>query len=332
MLDITDVSEFIYENFTNVKSSKNNTHWLFRCPYCGDSKQSTKKRRFNIDWNNGNPIFNCFNCSKSGNFYELYSYIKNISIKDAYKQWNSYNEEYIEKTLKNQTTHIEEKSFSKNYFNFDDFLRNNCISDYDAPKSFKEEQYIKIIKKFKDYRCIDYPIYYCYTGKFYNRLIIPVFSNGECIYFQGRSIFKDQMPKYLNPSIEKENIILNLDNFDENEYIIVTEGFLDALSIGNQGTSCIGADINDLFLTELFKYTSKGVIIALDNDERGLIGIKKIIKHSIFNKKLYYFFLTEYKDLNEYKIKKRVSDEEIYDFIINNKKTYFESQLTIKMF
>lgn len=332
MLDINDVIGFLNENFSNIKSSKNNTHWLFRCPFCGDSKQSMKKRRFNVDWNNGNVGFHCFNCSISGNFFDLYAHVKNITPEEAFKIFHSYNEDYIKKSFKNNTNNKKENEISKKYFNFNDFLKNYCIHENSKPNSFKQEQYIKTILEFKEKRQIDYPIFYCFKGDFFNRLIIPVFLNNKCIFFQGRAIFAEQNPKYLNPIVEKENIILNLDNFNENEYIIITEGFLDALSIGNQGTSCIGAEIKDVFIKELFKYTNKGVIIALDGDERGISSTQKILKNSKFNKKLYYFFIEDFKDLNELKVKKSLNEDEIYNFIINNKKTYFESQITINMF
>jgi len=49
MLDLQIVSDFVYENFERVSSSKNGTHFLARCLLCGDSKKSKSKRRFNLD-------------------------------------------------------------------------------------------------------------------------------------------------------------------------------------------------------------------------------------------------------------------------------------------
>ena len=116
---------------------------------------------------------------------------------------------------------------------------------------------------------------------------------------------------------------MNKERFDPEKYIIVTEGILDAMTIeDHQGTTCLGASISDAWLTELYKYTRAGIIIALDNDETGIMQLKKLLKESKFASKLKYFIMPDksIKDLNEFKMKK-FSSGEIYTE--PNNKTFF---------
>ena len=85
MIDLETVTAFMLSNFEQVKITKNGTHFLARCPLCGDSKKNPFKKRFNLDYNNGVPGWHCFNCPNEdhGNFYDIYSRIKGISYDDA---------------------------------------------------------------------------------------------------------------------------------------------------------------------------------------------------------------------------------------------------------
>ena len=83
MLNLDVVNSFVMEFFSLVTDTKNGTHWHARCPLCGDSKKNIRKKRFHLDYNNGNPIWQCFNCGRSGSFLEIYSELKAISIDDA---------------------------------------------------------------------------------------------------------------------------------------------------------------------------------------------------------------------------------------------------------
>jgi len=69
MLDLEIINDFAYEHFENIAVSKNGMHFHSRCPLCGDSKKSSRKKRFHLDYNEGNPIWHCFNCNRSGSFF-----------------------------------------------------------------------------------------------------------------------------------------------------------------------------------------------------------------------------------------------------------------------
>lgn len=324
MLDLEFVRSFVHENFSHVSVSRNGTHFNFRCPFCGDSEKSKRKKRFHLQYNNDeSTFFNCFNCPATGTFYDLYAHMEGISSSDAYKKLRKFDCETVKKSLVQKSTYKEKTIDYTKHDNFNDFLKNNCLSLESIPTSYYQSKLIEYLKFFKESRQITTELFVCHSGIFEKRIIIPIIENGVCVYFQGRRILETQYPKYLNPSVEKENVILNIRHFNPEKFIIVTEGILDADAIGYQGTTCLGASIDDIFLSELYKYTNKGIILALDNDKAGQDQIQKIFKESKFNKKLLYFTLDTEKDLNEFKV--NFPDVDVYKYVKDSALTYLEA-------
>ena len=106
-------------------------------------------------------------------------------------------------------------------------------------------------------------MYVAYKGEFRNRVIMPIYQDNKMVYFQARTLTGSEK-KYKNPTAPKQHIIFQKDIWDTTKPVIITEGLLDALSVGNQGTMCLGASINKHFLDQI-----PNPIIALDNDQTG---------------------------------------------------------------
>ncbi len=330
LITLDQISNFMFENFERVKVSKNGCHYLAKCALCGDSKKSISKRRFNLDYNNGDPIYHCFNCGKSGSFIQLYSLIKSISIDEAKKEFSKFDISTIKKSFKKKK--IKELQFAKPNIAYHDYILSDCISLDNKPKGLVEFVYQKALSTFiKERNIHNYKLYIAYKGKYKGRIIIPILDDkGHIIFFQGRAI-NDNPNKYDNPPVEKGSIILNEFNFDRNKNIIITEGIFDALTIGNQGTTCFGAFINDDFLSLIFKKTDKKIIIALDNDESGIEGTLKILNNSKYSNNLLYFLMPEKYHLNKDINMLDGKIKNIYDFIINNSYSKFEYIINMKL-
>ncbi|GEM_PF-2953875 len=332
MITIEFVSQFIQENFQKVTTSKNGTHFLARCVLCGDSQKSPSKRRFNLDWNNGNPIYHCFNCNSSGSFLELYSTIKGLTINEAKKDLYSFNPDYLIQQLNSRK---KEKIIKEIEYEDYSYILDDCLFRDSTPDGILEKQlHKKLIGFIKDRKIPpEVPVYIAYKGDYSGRIILPIIQDGVITYFQARSLDSNKQ-KYKNPSLSKGNIIFNKDNFDRSKYIIVTEGIIDAMQVGTQGTSCLGASVNDDFLKTLFNLTDVGVILALDNDKTGINETVKVIKNSKFSSQLKYFLLighkySQMKDLGEIAQKKDIKN--VYDFVVFNSYTKFEALIQLKM-
>jgi hypothetical protein len=173
-------------------------------------------------------------------------------------------------------------------------------------------------------------LFVAYKGKFIGRIIIPIIEKDKIIYFQGRAIHEEMEPKYFNPSIYKQNIILNKNNFEKNKWIIAGEGLLDGFSVKNQGTCILGKELTEEFLNELNKCTENGIILAMDNDED---GIKKLIEYIEKFPRLKFFIMPdEYihlKDLND--LLKYININDMYEFVVENSFSNTKAKYIIKL-
>lgn len=330
LIPLETVNSFIHEHFENVKVSRNGTHFLARCALCGDSKTSQSKRRFNLDYKDGAPVYQCFNCGKSGSFIHLYALINSISYEEARRVFTKFDSANIRKSFKRKT--VRKPIVVKSVVTYHDSVLNDCISVDSEVDGIILPKYQEKLKEFiRNRNTFGYKLYIAYQGKYKGRVIIPICDeNNHIIYFQGRTLFDDPK-KYDNPPTEKSQILFNSHKFDRNKFIVITEGIFDALTIGDQGTTCFGASISDEFLQKLFEMTNQGIIIALDNDERGLLETNKILLNSKYSKNLRYFLMPdgfrENKDINmlDGKVKN------IYDFILNNAYSKFEYSISAKL-
>lgn len=334
------VSRFLFENLLKTTVSNDGKKFNARCPFCGDSKKNPNKKRFHLKFESEEAVFfNCFNCDKTGTFLDLYCFINGIDKKEAYnrlrkERFNSL-KDFFHNSKQNKNVIGEQKVDNKVENDFS-YILDDCISlDSDLDDGYILRKYYDILKEFYETRKIDinYKLYIAYKGEWKGRIIIPVYKNGKIIYFQGRAIDNNCEIKYKNPIAEKKSIIFNEDCFCRDKYIIITEGILDALSIGVQGTMCMGKNIDDTIFDKLFKLTDKGVIVALDNDKAGKDGTLKIVNESKYKNMLkYLIYPNKYKrvkDLNELKVSGDVND--IYSFIVDNSYSLFEYKALIKI-
>lgn len=104
---------------------------------------------------------------------------------------------------------------------------------------------------------------------FVNRVIMPSFNiDGELNYFTGRA-FTDVNPKYLNPNIQREDVIFNEINLNWKEPLTIVEGPFDLIKCNQNATCLLGSDLTTeykLFLM-LVKHKTP-VILALDPDAK----------------------------------------------------------------
>ena len=278
MISLQTVREFVFQHFPKVTTSKNGTHFHARCIICGDSKISPNKKRFHLNYHNGEPGYHCFNCGAKGSFVKLYSIVMGVSLADAKRELYKYDPDRIRKELTEKPNVNGNGKKEYHIQNMDNIL-DECIDVYTEVRGSIEPQYQKLLKEFIKDRKIpdDVKIFVAVRGRYKGRAIIPIYKDGHIIYFQGRALTNIE-PKYLNPIVEKSGIIMNETKFQRDKYIIVTEGLLDAIMIGPQGTSVLGADIDEEFVKRVNSLTDAGVIIVLDNDKTGyekLMGKKK---------------------------------------------------------
>jgi hypothetical protein len=334
MLSIELVSEFVQEYFAKVKVTKGGTHFLARCTLCGDSAKNPRKKRFNLDWNNGRPIWHCFNCSRSGSFLDLYAELKGISRKHAYKLLYAYDTTKFDSETGSHWKNGEVKAIEVETIRYFNEIKNECIGTNEKTDSYVLQKFQNYLLEFLKDRKIpkDIPLLIAHKGRYKGRIIIPIYdSEGNVLYFQGRAVNDYITPKYLNPISEKEHIIHNKDNFDSNKTIVVTEGLIDAIMIPDQGTACLGSSVSDDFVKKLLELTNMGVVLAFDNDKPGIESALKFMKESRYNNTVKYFMFPDkyirVNDLNALASQYGITD--IYSFVLGN--SHFRQLAEVKM-
>lgn len=328
MIPLQVVSEFVHQHFSKVKTTKGGTQFNARCSLCGDSKKSLTKRRFYLDWNNGDPRYHCFNCGRAGSFINLYSEILGISFGEAKRALLGYNPERIKAELSVQKIVEKKKEPVQVYM---DNIKNDCIGPGDIPNGIMEKQCQKLLNEFIQRRKIPshFKVFVATKGRYKGRAIIPVYKEGHIIYFQGRAL-TDIEPKYLNPIIEKGSVILNEEHFDREKYIVVTEGLLDAFMVGSQGTSVLGASVSEEFINKISKMTDKGVILVLDNDVTGREKLIELLEEPFTNFCKFFVMPDKYKrvkDLNQLVVEENVDD--VYSFVVDNSYDKFSCKVRL---
>jgi hypothetical protein len=338
MIERYKVEEFVYSNLQKPK--RRGQGYIARCPICGDSKKHPNMRRLNIDYYGKYDewIYKCYNgdCPENaGNIQSLYAHVLGTTWKEANDELGEkkYDSEKILAKLDGHRTY-EDSVDEQGILDLD---LNDCIHISDIPDGRQAQKYLSALKEFVISRKLPLrrDVRIAFKGRYQNRFILPVYDEmGELVYFQGRAMFNDTLPKYLNPVVIKENIVLNSHLFDPNKYIIVCEGQIDAWMVEqNQGTTCLGAGITDEFLEHIMPLTNKGVIVALDNpllDESGFKNYEKLMEKSRYGKQLKYFFMPndEDKDLND--VRRRTGNMfDIYGFVIENSYNYFKSSIKL---
>lgn len=149
---------------------------------------------------------------------------------------------------------------------------------------------------------------YDQNSKFNKRIILPYFEDNRMVYFQARSIDKNNPLRYLNPAgLDTKNFVFNYDSLND-ESLIICEGIFDAMSIdpNEQVATCMcSGDLSSKQLTKIFnKAKPKKIIYVPDQDETGLKkmeeNIKRIYTYADYNPKVLIFTLPEgCKDLND---------------------------------
>jgi hypothetical protein len=142
--------------------------------------------------------------------------------------------------------------------------------DYAVPTKFAESVAYLVERKIDPFA---YPFYWTNKVGFNNRIIIPFLYNNEIVGWTARAI-NDAQPKYL--SEQQPGYVFNLDaQHDDREFVIVSEGPFDALSIS--GCALLGAEIKDS-QNWLLKQLGKELVLVPDRDKAGQVTLEQALE------------------------------------------------------
>jgi hypothetical protein len=142
--------------------------------------------------------------------------------------------------------------------------------DYAVPTKFTEAYAYLVERKIDPW---SYPFYWTNKTGFNSRIIIPFLYKNEIVGWTARAI-NDAKPKYL--SEQQPGYVFNLDaQADKREFVIVSEGPFDALSI--DGCALLGAEIKDS-QNWLLKQLGKEIVLVPDKDHEGPRTVEQAVE------------------------------------------------------
>lgn len=111
---------------------------------------------------------------------------------------------------------------------------------------------------------------YCTEGHYMGYIIMPFYKQGKLVYFNARRYMFDG-PKFDNPSVEdfgigKSMLIYNEDCLELFKTVWITEGLMNARTIGDNAVSTGGKKYSNYQLNVFLKSQTEKFIIAFDND------------------------------------------------------------------
>lgn len=256
----------------------------WNCPFCverGETPDTRKRFRMNRI----KLVGYCFNCGWKGNAVKFIRDFQKVSWSEAVDILNFYND------FQPLPQDVFEEVFDKIYL--EDKELNTEKVTIPLPKDFKllyntksklADVYWKYAKKrgLTDRQIELHGVGFCPEGeillpnkkKYYlrNRLIIQVFDDdNKSIYWMGRALSNNVKPKTFNPagtrnSINKSDVIFNLNNAKKIGSVVITEGVFDATTVGDAGVALFGKTISVKQLLLLIKADLEAVYIMLDPD------------------------------------------------------------------
>jgi DNA primase len=231
----------------------------FDCPSCSDQKGLIDgDGKGNLEINYNQNVFKCWACAETSNMQgsvlKLLKRYGNEKITRNYLLLKPDADTFIKKEKEAVLVKLPEgyKKLSK------------CTDkDFKAKLALRYLHSRGITDDIIDY----FDIGYTYTGKYFNRIIIPSYDeNGDLNYFISRWFAKEYTKlKYLNPESDKNTIIFNEGKINWDSTIYLVEGVTDHIVTPNS-IPLLGKYVSDYLLEKLQDNAQSFVVVVLDDD------------------------------------------------------------------
>lgn len=135
-------------------------------------------------------------------------------------------------------------------------------------------------------KATDYPYFVSESPSYLGRVLIPYYYRDKLVYWQGRSLDPSIEPRYKNPVVSKENILFNVNELLRytEEPLYVTEGPLDALSLGSNAVALTGSSLTEFKIRELARAARhRRVVFVIDKNSRGRSLGEQVLRAGVTN-------------------------------------------------
>lgn len=255
----------------------------FCCPFC-TSRGETEDTRWRFRFNAKKLVGVCYNCGWGGSAVHFVKDYQRLSWADALDIVNFYTD------FVPLPQDVFDEVFDKIFLEGEYEVEKHYIP---PPKDFKllagtssilADRYYKYAKsrKLTDKQIELHGCGFCPEGELIlpdkrtlnldNRLFIQVFDDdNKPQYWMARALDKDLKPKTFNPvgganTINKSDVVFNLNNAKKTGVAVITEGVFDATTVGASGVALFGKTMSVKQLLKLVQADLEAVYVMLDND------------------------------------------------------------------
>lgn len=114
----------------------------------------------------------------------------------------------------------------------------------------------------------------CASGRYKGRVILPIYRDGELLYYNARIIGKcpDGVQKVLNPDKGdgdfkgKSEVVLNLDRASDYKLGVIVEGYFDQIITGEPAMGVMGKYLSEVQLAQIILSNFDELAVMLDPD------------------------------------------------------------------
>lgn len=255
MIDINERFAFLNKALGPGGLARDGINAAFKCPSCG-----TDPKKLKLIVRIDNERWHCWVCDIRGGS------IRSLLRKFAPQKVSDWNRLYGEK---GRMIFHDEVVEEKQKVEFPEMLSIKMLRESRDPDA-------KAILRYLDARNITddeaYRFRLCGSvkGKARRRVVFPSFDvDGNPNYWTGRSIDKSSTLRYMNPKVERRDIIFNEIDVDWTQEVTIVEGPFDMLRAGDNAIPLLGSSMaTDSLLFRRIAENSTPVVLALDEDAK----------------------------------------------------------------
>lgn len=231
----------------------------FHCPFCQHRKPKLEIRV--VDSPDGSNPWQCWVCGTKGR--TIRSLLKHLNLTRAEAE-----------SILQYVKRGEEQEETKKAIRLPEEFESLELAPHSSVYANRVRKYL-YARGLTDTDFVRYGIGYCMSGRYADRVIIPSYDENNILnYFVARSLDSGAYLKYINPDVNKSDIIVfeNLVNWDEP--IILCEGVFDAMAIRRNAVPLLGQNISPALMKKIITSSCPDVYITLDRD-----AVKRALKH-----------------------------------------------------
>lgn len=270
--------------------------YLFRCPFCGDSKKKKSLCRGYFYQKSNATFYRCFNCGAGmslGTFIKEIDHSQYLEYRlETFKESDKRIEKKEDANILTITKSDEQKKFESDYglkfcYKLSDIMLPDdlrVVYDYARKRKIPSFMFdslyacrnLQLIAK-------NYPKYADITFPEFPILVMPFFDkNGSFDYIQCRHIL-DKEDKSTNRftifEVGDGLKLFGVDRIDWDKKITLLEGPIDSMFVDNALATC--GISHDEAINYIRKHSNKEIIICYDNDYRTNPDVKKQLTNKI---------------------------------------------------